>query len=109
MRCRIALLLLVLLPGALVAQAAVPQVSILQRWVIPPAKTSPGEYRLGPPRAATPPPSPFEFDDHSPRGPVGNPPPRAADRNVVLGLGQPWTDGRPPLDCAQTPMDAKCH
>ena len=100
---------LVLLLGALVAQAAVPQLSIAQRWSIPAPASSSIDYRLGSPRVYTPPPSPFEFDDHRPRGPMGQPPPRPNDRNVVLGLGLPWTDGRPPLDCAQTPMDAKCH
>ena len=103
-----------LLLGALVAQAAVTQPSIGQKWTIPSTESPAIDYRVGSPRVDAPrvdapPPGPFEFDDHRPRGPVGQPPPRPNDRNVVLGLGLPWTDGRPPLDCAQTPMDAKCH
>ena len=100
---------LVLLLGALVAQAALTQPTIAQKWTIPATESPAIDYRVGSPRLDAPPPSPFEFDDHRPRGPVGQPPPRPNDRNVVLGLGLPWTDGRPPLDCAQTPMDAKCH
>lgn len=98
-----------LLLGALVVQAAVNQPAVGQKWTIPAAASSAIDYRVGSPRLEAPRPSPFEFDDHHPRGPVGQPPPRPNDRNVVLGLGLPWTDGRPPLDCAQTPMDAKCH
>jgi hypothetical protein len=98
-----------LLLGALVAQAAVTRPTIAQKWAVPVTEVPVIDYRIGSPGVDAPPPSPFEFDDHRPRGPVGQPPPRPNDRNVVLGLGLPWTDGRPPLDCAQTPMDAKCH
>jgi hypothetical protein len=95
--------------GVLVAQGIVIQPDIKPRWTIPAAASTAIAYRIGSPRFDAPAPSPFEFDDHHPRGPAGQPPPRPNDRNVVLGLGLPWTDGRPPLDCAQTPMDAKCH
>lgn len=28
---------------------------------------------------------------------------------AVMGTGRAWFDGRPPLDCAQTPLHAKCQ
>lgn len=50
--------------------------------------------------------SPFAFRDTRYRDP---PPPRANDRNAVLGLGRAWVGGRPPVECARTPMDMACH
>lgn len=51
--------------------------------------------------------SPFAFRDA--RRYRDPPPPRANDRDVVLGLGRAWVGGKPPVECASTPMDAACH
>lgn len=70
---------------------------------------SPIEYRLGPPRRADRPRSPFRFVDGGEGSVLNQPPPRPSDRDAVLGTERAWVGGRPPLDCAMTPMDAKCH
>lgn len=53
--------------------------------------------------------SPFRFTDGREGSVLNLPPPQPSDRDAVLGTGRPWMGGRPPLDCAITPLDAKCH
>jgi hypothetical protein len=36
-------------------------------------------------------------------------PPSANDEAAVMGKDRAWQNGRPPVDCAQTPMDSACH
>jgi hypothetical protein len=51
----------------------------------------------------------FKFKDRSYTGPASEPPPGANDKASVMGKDRAWQSGRPPLDCAQTPQDPKCH
>jgi hypothetical protein len=51
----------------------------------------------------------FKFKDRNDQGPVSAPPPGANDKAAVMGQDRAWQDGRPPVDCAQTPQDSKCH
>jgi hypothetical protein len=79
-------------------------------WALQPTATSPARYRLGSPTVlAASTKSPFRFSDGSDGGVLNKPPPRPMDRAAVLGTERAWVGGRPPLDCAMTPMDARCH
>jgi hypothetical protein len=79
------------------------------RWTVAPAAASSVEYRVGRAPGVERQESPFRFRDANEGSMLNIPPPRPMDRAAVLGTGRAWLDGRPPLDCAQTPMDAKCH
>ncbi|HEY8586476.1 MAG TPA: hypothetical protein VIL60_07050 [Rhodanobacter sp.] len=79
-------------------------------WVVPPTAASSVEYRSGLPVATLDgKASPFRFRDGNQGGVLNRPPPRPMDRDVVLGAERAWVGGRPPLDCAMTPMNARCH
>lgn len=79
-------------------------------WALRAAAASPIEYRLGSPTIlAASRKSPFRFSDGSEGGVLNKPPPSPMDRAAVLGTERAWVGGRPPLDCAMTPMDARCH
>jgi len=80
-----------------------------ENWALQTA-ASPARYRLGSPVVlAESKKSPFRFSDGSDGGVLNKPPPRPMDRAAVLGTERAWVGGRPPLDCAMTPMDARCH
>lgn len=53
--------------------------------------------------------SPFKFKDRRPTGPADQPPPGANDKAAVMGTDRAWQNGRPPVNCAQTPMDPTCR
>jgi hypothetical protein len=53
--------------------------------------------------------SPFKFKQRSEQGPADQPPPSANDKAAVMGTERPWQNGRPPVDCAQTPRDPACQ
>jgi len=79
-------------------------------WALQPTATSPARYRLGSPTIlAESKKSPFRFSDGREGGVLNKPPPRPMDRAAVLGTERAWVGGRPPLDCAMTPVDARCH
>jgi hypothetical protein len=81
-----------------------------EAWAWRPAAVGAVEYRLGSPTVlADAGSSPFRFSDGRERDLVNKPPPRPMDRAAVLGTERGWVGGRPPLDCAMTPMDARCH
>lgn len=79
-------------------------------WALQPAAASSSDYRSGLPvvPGATA-KSPFRFSDGSGGGLLDRPPPQPTDRDAVLGTGRAWLGGRPPLDCAVTPHDPRCH
>jgi hypothetical protein len=79
-------------------------------WVLQPAAASSSDYRSGLPGVpGAKAESPFRFSDGSGRGLLDKPPPQPTDRDFVLGTGRAWLGGRPPLDCAVTPHDPRCH
>ena len=79
-------------------------------WTLRPALAGAVEYRLGPPAVlAKAQRSPFRFSDGREGDVLNKPPPRPMDRAAVLGTERAWVGGRPPLDCAITPLDARCH
>ena len=92
------------------AQATSPGVTIsgLNSTALP-TLASEVAYRVGsaPPLEARS--SPFRFVNDRQRGVLAQPPPQAMDRAVVLGIERGWVGGRPPLECARTPMNAACH
>lgn len=106
---------LVFIPAMLMASATLAQTSPLapsrptDRWTMTPAATGSVDYRSDRPLVANASQSPFKFRDPDEGSLLNKPPPRAMDRAAVMGTGRPWFDGRPPLDCAQTPLNAKCH
>ncbi|MBT2143385.1 MULTISPECIES: hypothetical protein [unclassified Rhodanobacter] len=103
---------IMLVAAWLTAGAAMGQVPSGSRegWTLQPTATSPARYRLGSPTVlAASTKSPFRFSDGSDGGVLNKPPPRPMDRAAVLGTERAWVGGRPPLDCAMTPMDARCH
>ena len=59
--------------------------------------------------AAVAKPSPFKFKSERKAWEKEPPPPRANDQNAVMGTPRPWQNGRPPVSCAQTPMDPACR
>ena len=103
---------LAFVPVALMASAALAQVLPStsprppDRWT---ATNGAVDYRSDRPLPATAPQSPFKFRDPDEGSLLSKPPPRAMDRAAVMGTERAWFDGRPPLDCAQTPLNAKCH
>ncbi|AGG87985.1 hypothetical protein [Rhodanobacter denitrificans] len=79
-------------------------------WSLRPAAVGAVEYRLGSPMVlADAGSSPFRFSDGREGDVLNKPPPRPMDRAAVLGTERAWVGGRPPLDCAMTPLDARCH
>ena len=103
---------IMLVAAWLTAGAALAQVpsGSHEDWALQPAAASPVHYRLGSPTVlAASKKSPFRFSDGSDGGVLNKPPPRPMDRAAVLGTERVWVGGRPPLDCAMTPMDARCH
>jgi hypothetical protein len=78
-------------------------------WALQPAAASSVEYRRRSPVIPGSEKSPFRFSDGSEGSVLNEPPPRPMDREAVLGTGRAWLGGRPPLDCAMTPRDARCH
>jgi len=81
-----------------------------EAWSPRPAAAGVVEYRLGPPTVlAESRKSPFRFSDGRDGDVLNKPPPRPMDRAAVLGTERAWVGGRPPLDCAITPLDARCH
>jgi hypothetical protein len=77
-------------------------------WAARPASASSAGFR-GHAAAATPASSPFKFKDRQRTGPADEPPPGANDKAAVMGTDRAWQNGRPPVNCAQTPMDATCR
>ncbi len=79
-------------------------------WAVQPAAGHSSDYRSGTPSVpGDSKSSPFRFSDGREGSMLNKPPPLATDRDAVLGTGRPWMGGRPPLDCAMTPIDARCH
>lgn len=105
---------LVFAPSMLMAMVTLAQTSPSappppDRWTVAPASTDAVDYRSGRPLVVNAPQSPFKFRDPDEGTLLTKPPPRAMDRAAVMGTERAWFDGRPPLDCAQTPLNAKCH
>ncbi|HEY0197000.1 MAG TPA: hypothetical protein VGC19_00490 [Rhodanobacter sp.] len=50
----------------------------------------------------------FKFKDRSMTGPASEPPPSANDKASVMGKDRDWQNGRPPVDCAQSPHSSGC-
>lgn len=102
--------LLVSAVAAVAAAQAIPSTpSPGYNWTLKQASTDTIDYRRGTSIIANPSDSPFRFRDPNEGSPLNVPPPSAMDRAAVMGIERAWTDGRPPLDCARTPMDAACH
>lgn len=104
---RIICLLACLIAGAATAQT--PAASH-DDWTLQPAASSSSDYRadsLSVP--GDPARSPFHFSDSRVGDALNKAPPRPMDRDAVLGNERAWLGGRPPLDCAMTPLDARCH
>lgn len=74
-----------------------------------PATTGSVDYRSDRPLVVNAPQNPFKFRGPNEGSLLHKPPPRPMDRAAVMGTGRAWSDGRPPLDCVQTPLNAKCH
>ncbi len=105
----------VLIPAMLMASATLAQTSPStsprppDRWTVAPVAAGSVDYRSDRPLVVKAPRSPFKFRDPDEGSLLNKPPPRAMDRAAVMGTERAWFDGRPPLDCAQTPLNAKCH
>lgn len=108
---RIMLVFMGLLVTATAAQTATPVTTpgLDGSWALQPAPASSVEYRRGSPLIPSSEESPFRFSDGNEGGVLNEPPPRPMDRAAVLGTDRAWLGGRPPLDCAMTPRDARCH
>ncbi|MHB1058702.1 MAG: hypothetical protein ACYC0F_12575 [Rhodanobacter sp.] len=105
---RIMLVFMGLLVTATAAQTTTP-VTATGSWALQPAPASSVEYRRGSPLMPSLRESPFRFSDNNEGGVLNELPPRPMDRAAVLGTDRAWLGGRPPLDCAMTPRDARCH
>jgi hypothetical protein len=73
-----------------------------------PASASSSSYRDHSSTEASSTTSHFKFKDRNQRGPLEQPPPGANDKASVMGTDRAWQNGRPPVDCAQTPQDRTC-
>jgi hypothetical protein len=98
-----------LIATAAMAQTAPTTSSQSDSWAARPAVASSAGFRSDSAVAATPARSHFKFKDRQRTGPVDQPPPSATDKAAVMGTDRAWQNGRPPVDCAQTPMDATCR
>jgi len=76
-----------------------------------PAAASSTSYRSHAPTVTAADRVHFKFKDRQQdqQGPLSQPPPSAMDKAAVMGTDRPWQDGRPPVDCMQTPMDPTCR
>jgi hypothetical protein len=98
-----------LLATAAMAQTSPASSSQSDSWAMHPATASSTGFRSHAAVAARPARSPFKFKDRQPAGPAEQPPPGANDKAAVMGTDRAWQNGRPPVDCAQSPMDATCR
>jgi hypothetical protein len=98
-----------LLAAAAMAQTSPVLSSQSDSWATHPAAASSTAFRGRATVDATPSHSPFKFKDRQRTGPADQPPPSATDKAAVMGTDRAWQNGRPPVDCAQTPMDATCR
>jgi hypothetical protein len=101
---------LLLMVSAAIAQTAPPSSSSTasDSWSTHPAASS-SSYASHSSMDTSQTPGHFKFKDRNDRGPMSQPPPTANDKASVMGTDRAWQNGRPPLDCAQTPQDSKCH
>jgi hypothetical protein len=98
-----------LLAAAAMAQTPPAASSQSDSWAAPPASAGSAGFHGRAAVAATPASSPFKFKDRQWTGPADQPPPGANDKAAVMGTDRAWQNGRPPVNCAQTPMDATCR
>jgi hypothetical protein len=98
-----------LLATAALAQTQPAPSSQSDSWATHPAAASSTTFRSHATVEATPSHSPFKFKERQRTGPADQPPPSATDKAAVMGTDRAWQNGRPPVDCAQTPMDATCR
>jgi hypothetical protein len=105
-----ALACLVMMSSGAMAQSVAPAPSqSSDSWTSHPAEASTtfvnGRSELDTPK----PKEHFKFkDSRSPSGPANQPPPGANDKAAVMGKDRDWQNGRPPVDCAQSPHSAGC-
>ncbi|MFC5435785.1 hypothetical protein ACFPME_04405 [Rhodanobacter umsongensis] len=110
MRFRLALMASTwLIAAAATAQVAPATSSQNDSWAARPAVASSAGFRGHSAVEATPARSHFKFKDRQRPGPADQPPPSATDKAAVMGTDRAWQNGRPPVDCAQAPMDATCR
>jgi hypothetical protein len=97
---------LVALPLCLLAFVAVAQTAPDQWARVAPSASAaaPHDYAVHADK-----PSPFKFKEPRKTWEKEPPPPRANDRNAVMGTGRAWQNGQPPVSCAQTPHDPACR
>ncbi len=93
---------------AMAQTAPTPLSSQSDSWTAHPAVASSSVYRSHP-STEVPAGGHFKFRDRRQDGPANQPPPSANDKAAVLGKDRAWQNGRPPVDCASTPMDPACH
>ncbi|MEP6898899.1 MAG: hypothetical protein ABI870_10235 [Rhodanobacter sp.] len=100
---------MLLFASVVMAQVAAPaSTPASDSWASHPA-TSSSSYAAHSPREVPRSADHFKFKSPSDHGPMSQPPPSANDKAAVMGTDRAWQDGRPPVDCAQTPQDPKCH
>ena len=90
------------------APQAAPSTSPSDSWAKPASAAPPPRSHVALPGSAAA-GSPFKFKRRSERGPADQPAPSANDKAAVMGTERPWQNGRPPVDCAQTPRDPACQ
>ena len=101
-----------LMAATTMAQTPAPVLSSRsESWVSQPAAASSASYHDRAPTMTAAAGEHFKFRDHRQDrdGPLSQPPPSAMDKTAVMGSDRPWLDGRPPVDCARTPMDPTCR
>ena len=101
-----------LMAATAMAQAPVPApASLSETWAWQPAAASSASYPDRTPTVTAAAGNRFKFRDRrqDQDGPLSQPPPSAMDKTAVMGGDRPWLDGRPPVDCARTPMDPTCR
>jgi hypothetical protein len=98
-----------LLATAAMAQTSPAASGQSDSWATHPATASSTTFRGHAAVDAAPTHSPFKFRERQRTGPADQPPPSATDKAAVMGTDRAWQNGRPPVNCAQTPMDATCR
>lgn len=104
---------LTLFAGSALAQSAPPPApppssSLSDSWAAQPAHSGTAGYRSD----ALPGSESgghFKFKDRKMAMPNDPPPANPMDKAPIMGQGTIGPDGRPPVNCPETPQDPKCH
>jgi len=78
-------------------------------WTAQPAHSGSASYRSDTLTGSGDSSGHFKFKDRKMAMPNDPPPANPMDKAPIMGQGTIGPDGRPPVNCPETPQDPKCH